>query len=443
MTETYKEGSTTEIPTTSPLADYKEPMIETEETSEQEPISESEDKDSQGDNEPEIVPTNNHTDQDSQGTTVVTRPFSINEIEGFEKIPLELQILQREYREEYTPIPYEGKDPNSHYFFLSLNAYKEIVLELPRLNSDLKKKIKGPEKWQGGIGPILYKALIAESVKYSQWVAEEIARKNSSKENLDILELCTGAGITTCMIYLERLNTNPEGRTKIVTVDNSAESIACASLVASCFGIQSKICTLDTLSEIENDFNGIIFVAEDASIFADKIDVSNNFTTIVSDNGISYLPEKTQTNILTNLSEKFPDSTLYVSSLKNGKSVELGLPFKLKGIIKGPKFPVKPTSEQYVEKDGVIVETYTPETKAFFELTNKMAKSPKGWINLVKLLSILSSATKSSQALNNEILTPVEKTREIAPSIGLKQIASFPESPNAPCEVGVFKSEHL
>lgn len=370
---------------------------------------------------------------------------SIDFNEQFPDLINRLAEKQQKYKEAYEPAPYIGKEKDPNYFFLSLEAYQEIIDQMPAVRSAIIEELSSNnpsvvEKWKQGIESILFKALISESIKYGQWIAEDIAKENSQKEHLQILELCTGAGITTTMLYLERLNQSPEASTQIISVDNSFESIACASLVASSLGIQCKVCTPESLDQVSEEFNGIVYVIDDAAQFTERLREKNiHFDTVVSDNGISYFPEEIHKDVLSLLHQLYPESPLYISSLKNGKSVELGLPFKIQGIIQGSRFLIKESEQQYDERNGIIVKTYTPETRAFFYLANRMLHNKQGGIkDLRKLLSILSSATKSSQDLNSAIESPVSYTKEVAEQIGLSLQKNFPESEKAPCEVGVF-----
>ncbi len=366
---------------------------------------------------------------------------------NFSEVSSKLQQEQQDYKTTYNPVPYKEKNDDPYYFFLSLKAYEEIINHVPQVQQKILESLNGNShepiinKWKQGIESILYKALIAESVKYGQWIAEDIAEKTKDEKSVNVLELCSGAGITTCMTYLERLNADPHKKTRIFSIDNSIESLACASLLASSFGIASKICLPEDRNMISEEFDGIIFIVDDANRFINKQLRPNEFSYVVSDNGISYFPEETHKKILQGLNEKLDSSLIYISSLKKGKSVNLSLPFKITGILKGKSFPIKQDGSQYIERNNVITKTYTKETQSFFGLANKMLTRGNGIKDLKKLLGILSSATKSSQILNQEILSPVSKTKKIATQSGFRINETFPKDDKAPCEVVVLSSK--
>ena len=374
----------------------------------------------------------------------------INIFEGIEisEIIDSLQKMQTDYKQEYNPIPYEGKGNDPNYFFLSLQAYQEIINRIPEVRTMILTAIgklddaQIIQKWKQGIESILFKALVAESVKYSQWIAEYISQETIEKPHVKILELCTGAGITTTMLYLERLNRSNDAKTQIVSVDNSIESVACAILIASSFGIPCQICRPVSLSSIDSNYNGIIFVIGEVEKFIENMGENEQYNAVVSDNGISYFPQSVHNNILETVKRKLGAVPIYLSSLENGKSVKLKLPFEIKGVFQGEKFRTRP-EEEYIEENGIISETYTRESKAFFVLANKMLKNGlKGIKDLKMFLDILSNVTRTSQDLNKEMTTPVSKAIkdiETGNLAGFKISETFPNNPKAPCQAVILK----
>jgi hypothetical protein len=366
----------------------------------------------------------------------------------------QLKEEQRKFLEKYNPVPrpdYQKLRENGEsrrYFYLSPQAYSLIkenltnvitlidyrfkknnnstkVWKLPSDNVSKEEQLNmienkveqtvEAESAEQGIIPILFKALVSESVKYAQRTSEKIATKYKDQDNVKIGDLGSGAGITASMLYLERKNANPDLITKVVSVDNAIQSLACAAMVAKANNIPFVIVDEQGYKEFITDqsFNGIIFVRDDIRNFSTNLE-PNTFDHFVSENGISYSDIETHNKIIENILETQNNIEIDVISLDTNKSVKLNKIFQIKGILKGKNFQIsneQPYTTKKVQKAGkehtYITETATPETKAFFELLHKMDIP-----SIAQMLKILSEATKSTGTYQQEIQSPVSKVKQ-------------------------------
>jgi len=142
------------------------------------------------------------------------------------------------------------------------------------------------------IRQILGKILIPDSVKPTLDNAKVLAQYISEMEGdqVDILELCTGAGISAMMTWKEIKKANPDKRCSIITTDDALQSLLVAETLLSLKGVPVR---LVSKQEIQNNsvfgFDGVSLVLSEASDIVNYYAlVEKNFSAVISDHGINY-----------------------------------------------------------------------------------------------------------------------------------------------------------
>ena len=146
--------------------------------------------------------------------------------------------------------------------------------------------------------PILSKSLLEESTKYSSWIYKRIALQHASDGSPLICDLCSGAGITSSKVFIELKNRGIK-RVQIHAVDNSIESLSASSLLFYTQGIPFTLLTdVKYINTIPYDYDGVVLIYSDITEYMEMLDSNVKYSSVVSENGISYFPIEIHNKIL-------------------------------------------------------------------------------------------------------------------------------------------------
>ncbi|MBP5204095.1 hypothetical protein J6Z48_00395 [bacterium] len=137
---------------------------------------------------------------------------------------------------------------------------------------------------ESSIFGVLSKLITYEGYRTERIMADRAAdyiSKTFNDKVIKIKELCTGAGITTTLVYEALARKNK--RVQIHTVDNSMQSIMCAVALFSLRKIPVRI--KFNVNAREDDFDGITIYFDSAT---EAIDKEGTYNFVFSDNGINY-----------------------------------------------------------------------------------------------------------------------------------------------------------
>jgi len=232
-------------------------------------------------------------------------------------------------------------------------------------------------KWEeSDIAGILNKLLAYESYRLERIMApnarDHINKTFPNDQVIRVKELCTGAGITTALMYEALAETGKD--IKFHTVDNSLQSVVCAATLLTLRGIPTRI-VLDNGAK-EKDFNGVTIYFETAE---ESMKKEGEYHFTFSDNGINYEPDQ---NVHFDIVEKMvkklkPGGLFQDCTLDPGIQVNLSTLSMFGAILSKKKEARLGDSEyQLVSKDGVteIRQLFSPSSTMQYELLGEVRK---------------------------------------------------------------------
>jgi len=231
-----------------------------------------------------------------------------------EQTKSEIDINVEEYREVFEKSQEEWEPliqnylPDFQDYFLSPDNF-ELIQKLLLENYPRNTQDRLLDWEMEDMKQILGKIMIFDSVRPTYDNAVELADrlKISEKPNLEVLELCTGAGSSTMMTWKEIKKAIPEKSCKLITVDVALESTIIAEILLKFKGV--PVIRVNKLNEIPENFDGVILLNLEASDTVEKfVEAGKHFDAVVSDHGIGYFEkdvhEQTVKNIKESLLEK-------------------------------------------------------------------------------------------------------------------------------------------
>lgn len=299
-----------------------------------------------------------------------------------EFVPLFLRIHQN--YQQYEEWKYLNE---SNPFVFSPTTIKVMSEEvLPKLMNEVTVLVSNganldtnPERsihWEeSDIQGILNKLLAYESYRLERVMAprarDYLASAFPSEPKLRVKELCTGAGITTALMY-EALKETGKG-VEFHTVDNSLQSVMCAATLLTIRGIPTRI-VLDSDAK-EKDFDGVTIYFEPA---LESMKKEGQYHFVFSDNGINYFDEQSHYEVLEEMLGKIKPGGLFQDcTLDPSIQIDLSTPSMFKAIFSS-KRQAKLGDDEYAlkQKDGVqlIKQLFSPSSTMQYELLNEVRK---------------------------------------------------------------------
>lgn len=353
-----------------------------------------------------------------------------------------IQSFQNEFKPTFDK--YWNFKKDSH-FFIAPDTYLFILRILPKYFEQVKKVIHEDdalEEWElRNISAILGKSLIPDSIaptkQNAKLLAEDVNKYFAKKSHILIRELCTGAGLSTTLSWMEIQKHNPDKHMTIISTDNALESIVVSSIILSIFDIPNII-TSQKITKDNLTFDGVVLQHKDA-VRAVEEDLGNQikYDLIFSDHGVSYFPNIIHSTIMKNTVEIMNStSCLYVCGLEPSVRVNLDYPFMIKEILFG-KGNRKETytrlrKERVIEiKEGkrngstafydtqrsndgklLVKALLTDESGGLYDMLNSFLKSFK-LKKFVQYIKMIISVVKTTKELGGEVQSPVSYTAKI------------------------------
>ena len=209
-----------------------------------------------------------------------------------------VQMFMAKHKKLSHYLEWSGIDKNNPFVFAPKTVEimsKEIVPELMNeVNTLFSKEALENDStrsfaWrESSIFGVLSKLITYEGYRTERIMADRAAEYLSKAFNdkiITIKELCTGAGITTTLVYEALAKKNK--RVQIHTIDNSMQSIICAATLFSLRNIPTRI--KFNINAKEDDFDGITIYFDSAT---DAINKKGTYHFVFSDNGINYFDYK-------------------------------------------------------------------------------------------------------------------------------------------------------
>lgn len=232
-------------------------------------------------------------------------------------------------------------------------------------------------KWEeSDIEGILNKLLAYESYRLERIMApnarDHINKTFPNDPVIKVKELCTGAGITTALMYEALAETGKD--IQFHTVDNSLQSVVCAATLLTLRGIPTRI-VLDNGAK-EKGFNGVTIYFETAE---ESMKKNGEYHFAFSDNGINYEPDqKVHFDVVESMVKKLKPGGLFQDcTLDPGIQVNLST-LSMFGAILSRKKEAKLGDSEYqlVQKDGVteIRQLFSPSSTMQYELLGEVQK---------------------------------------------------------------------
>lgn len=339
-----------------------------------------------------------------------------------EEIRTEIEAAQAEFlpvfldvRSRYAQYPEWGylNEGNPFVFspttirIMSERLLPSIMKEVTTLYSQGTETGESSERsihWEeSDIEGILNKLLAYESYRLERIMAprarDHMKETFPNEETLKVKELCTGAGITTALMYEALSETGKD--IEFHTVDNSLQSVMCAATLLTLRGIPVRF-VLEGDSQ-EKDFKGVTIYFESA---LESMQKDGTYHFVYSDNGINYFDETTHYKTVEAMVQRVKPGGLFQDcTLDPTMQVDLSTPSMFKAIFSKKKEP-KSGDDEYsiVQKNGVslVKQFFSPSTTMQYELLNEVRKR----LGLGYFWSYLMGAKKAG-----------EITKKLAPKI--------------------------
>lgn len=345
-----------------------------------------------------------------------------------EQIRSEVDINVEEYREVFEKSQEEWEPliqnylPDFQDYFLSPDNFELIQkLLLDNYPRNIQDRLLDWE--MEDMKQILGKIMIFDSVRPTYDNAVELADrlKISEKPNLEVLELCTGAGSSTMMTWKEIKRAFPEKACKLITVDVALESTIIAETLLKLKKI--PVIRAGSLNEIPENYDGVIILNLEASDTVQKfVEAGKHFDAVVSDHGIGYFErdvhEQTVKNITDSLLEE--GGILSVCSLENDIKVSLAYLQMIKEILFNKKLidriPNKETPYLLDERqETVYVRAINSKDSAgLYQILQVLFYDGRiaDFIGYIKSISKVAKVTKT---LSKEVKSPIRFSQSLLP----------------------------
>jgi len=229
---------------------------------------------------------------------------------------------------------------------------------------------------ESDIEGILNKLLAYESYRLERIMAprarDHMNESFSNEQTIKVKELCTGAGITTALMYEALRETGK--KVEFHTADNSLQSVICAATLLTLRGIPTRI-VLESGKE-EKNFDGVTIYFETALESIQKGE--DTYHMVYSDNGINYFDEKSHLDVVEEMLKRVKPGGLFQDcTLDPGIQVDLSTLSMLGAILSRKKEPKLGDEEYSVkEKDGIlfIKQLFSPSSTMQYELLGDVRK---------------------------------------------------------------------
>ncbi len=318
------------------------------------------------------------------------------------KIPTEISAEVRDAQNEFVPVfmdvhkkyanyaEWEYMNPKNPFVFapatiriMSNQLIPKLLKETTKLFSNgVDESTERSMHWEeSNIEGILNKLLAYESYRLERIMApkarDHMKEAFPGEEVIKVKELCTGAGITTALMYEALKETGK--KIEFHSADNSLQSVICAATLLTLRGIPTRI-VLDS-GQKEKNFEGVTIYFETALESMQKGDDTYHF--VFSDNGINYFDEKTHFEVVDEMVKRVKPGGLFQDcTLDPGMQVDLSTGSMLKTIFftKKENFEknVKLGDTEYSikEKNGIsfINQLFSPSSTMQYELLAEVRK---------------------------------------------------------------------
>lgn len=312
------------------------------------------------------------------------------------KIPTEINAEVRDAQNEFVPVfmdvhkkyanhaEWEYMNPDNPFVFapatiriMSNELIPKLLKETTTLFSNgVEENTERSMHWEeSNIEGILNKLLAYESYRLERIMAprarDHMKEAFPGEEVIKVKELCTGAGITTALMYEALKETGK--KVEFHSADNSLQSVICAATLLTLRGIPTRI-VLDS-GQKEKNFDGVTIYFETAQESIQKN--QDNYHFVFSDNGINYFDEKTHFEVVDEMVKKVKPGGLFQDcTLDPGMQVDLSTVSMLGTILftkkEDFKKKVKLGDAEYSikEKNGVLFinQLFSPSSTMQYEL---------------------------------------------------------------------------
>ncbi|HRX44112.1 MAG TPA: hypothetical protein P5059_02590 [Candidatus Dojkabacteria bacterium] len=310
--------------------------------------------------------------------------------------------------------------PDFEEYFLSPDNFELIqnllIENFPNESSErlLEWKIEDMKQ-------ILGKIMIFDSVRPTLENASQLAKRlrEIEKENLKILEICTGAGISTMMTWKEIKKSSPEKTCTLVTVDDALESTIIAETLLKFKGVPFQ--RVEDIHLIPEQFDGVVLLNlegnDTVKRFAQK---GENFDAVVSDHGIGYwekdLHEQTINNIVQHLLSD--GGILSVCSLENDTKVSLAYLQMVKQILFNKNIinsiPNDDIPYQIDEKEGtVLIRAINSKDSAGLYKVLQVLFYEARLSDFLGYIKSIAKVAKVTKTLAKEVKSPIKYSQSL------------------------------
>lgn len=306
--------------------------------------------------------------------------------------------------------------PDTADYLIGVENYHLIkkVWLLECLTIGLSKNNKNVEY----LTPILSKILVPDAffptLQNARLLTEKIPY---NKETFDILELCTGAGISTMMTWLEIKKKFPMVKCCITSVDVSFEAVLLAETLLGFMEI--PVLRIQDKNEIPTEFDGVILInGEAASVVGDFVRHSRDFDAIYSDHGIGYIGKEQHSRIIKDTNSLLkPGGTFFVNVLDEKVKISISKPKMLGNILfNSDLFTSIPDHNQPYDLqcmgDYVRVTGFnSKETAGVYKILQELLYGGK-ILDFINIKAIKESTTAQSTTVQ-EVKSPIRFTQEL------------------------------
>ena len=318
------------------------------------------------------------------------------------KIPTEISAEVRDAQNKFVPVfmsvhekynnseEWKYMNPENPFVFapatiriMSNELIPKLLKETTTLFSNgVEENTERSMHWEeSNIEGILNKLLAYESYRLERIMAprarDYMNEAFPGEEVIKVKELCTGAGITTALMYEALKETGK--KVEFHSADNSLQSVICAATLLTLRSIPTRI-VLDS-GQKEKNFDGVTIYFETAQESIQKNQDQYNF--VYSDNGINYFDKPSHFAVVKEMIERVKPGGLFQDcTLDPGMQVNLSTGSMLKTIFftKKEDFVKKVRSgdAEYniKEKNGIsfIEQLFSPSSTMQYELLAEVGK---------------------------------------------------------------------
>ncbi|MBU1119677.1 hypothetical protein KKA50_00530 [Patescibacteria group bacterium] len=318
------------------------------------------------------------------------------------KIPTEINAEVRDAQNEFIPVfmdvhkkyanypEWEYMNAQNPFVFapatiriMSNQLIPQLLKETTTLFSNgVEENTERSMHWkESNIEGILNKLLAYESYRLERIMAprarDHMKEAFPGEEVIKVKELCTGAGMTTALMYEALKETGK--KVEFHSADNSLQSVICAATLLTLRGIPTRI-VLES-GQKEKNFEGVTIYFETAQESIQKN--QDNYHFVFSDNGINYFDEKPHFEVVDEMVKRVKPGGLFQDcTLDPGMQVDLSTVSMLGTILftkkENFKKKVRLGDAEYSikEKDGIsfIEQLFSPSSTMQYELLADVGK---------------------------------------------------------------------